>query len=188
MECIRYAHLLDRRIYLAVNTLVKDSELPQLADYLRPFYEAGLDAVIVQDMGVFGLIREHFPGLKIHVSTQVTIASGYGALLLKRMGASRIVPARELGLQEICSMKKQADIEIETFIHGAMCYCYSGQCLFSSIRRQKRQSRTLRPALPPSVFRSGRERPGKRMLSLKPEGYVHRQPSSAAGGGRNRFL
>ncbi len=157
LECIRYAHLLDRRIYLAVNTLVKDSELPQLADYLRPFYEAGLDAVIVQDMGVFGLIREHFPGLKIHVSTQVTIASGYGALLLKRMGASRIVPARELGLQEICSMKKQADIEIETFIHGAMCYCYSGQCLFSSILggRSGNRGRCAQPCRLPYSVQAG---------------------------------
>lgn len=157
LECIRYAHLRNRKIYLAVNTLVKDSELPMLLAYLRPFYEAGLDAVIVQDPGVLRLIREHFPGLKIHVSTQMTICSGYGASLLKRLGASRIVPARELNLQELRSMKEQAHIEIESFIHGAMCYCYSGQCLFSSILggRSGNRGRCAQPCRLPYSVQAG---------------------------------
>ncbi len=133
LECIKYGHLLGRKLYLTVNTLLKESEFSELYDYLYPFYEAGMDAVIVQDLGVFRFIRENFPGWKLHVSTQMTLCSGYGALLLKEMGACRVVPARELGLQELILMKKQADIELEAFIHGAMCYCYSGQCLFSSI-------------------------------------------------------
>lgn len=133
LECIRYGHLFGRKIYLTVNTLLKDSELGELYDYLRPFYEAGLDAAIVQDLGVFRFIRKHFPDLRLHVSTQMTVCSGYGASLLKSLGAERIIPARELGLQELTAMKRHSNAEIETFIHGAMCYCYSGQCLFSSI-------------------------------------------------------
>lgn len=133
IQCIRYAHLLGRKIYLTVNTLFKENELSELDGYLTPYYEAGLDAVIVQDLGVLRYIREHFPGLELHASTQMTLCSEYGAALLKEMGASRIVPARELSLKELIAMKQQTDMELETFIHGAMCYCYSGQCLFSSI-------------------------------------------------------
>ncbi len=133
LECIRYGHLMGRKLYLTVNTLLKECELKELYEYLHPFYEAGLDAVIVQDLGVFRFIREQFPGWKLHVSTQMTLCGGYGAALLKEMGACRIVPARELSLRELLLIKKQTDVELETFIHGAMCYCYSGQCLFSSI-------------------------------------------------------
>lgn len=127
------AHLFQVKIYLAVNTLVKEREFDNLYDFLLPLYEAGLDAVIVQDFGVFAFIREHFPGLSLHVSTQMTVTGVGGAAFMKEQGASRIVPARELSLEEIRKIKEQADIELETFIHGAMCYCYSGQCLFSSI-------------------------------------------------------
>ena len=133
LECIDYGHLMGRKLYLTVNTLLKECELNELYGYLAPFYEAGMDAVIVQDLGVFRFIREHFPGWKLHVSTQMTICSGYGSALLKEMGACRIVPARELSLRELVAMKQQSGVEIETFIHGAMCYSYSGQCLFSSM-------------------------------------------------------
>ena len=154
VACIRYAHLLGRKIYLTVNTLLKEDELTELYDYLLPFYEAGLDAVIVQDLGVLRFIRMHFPNLKLHVSTQMTLCGSYGASLLKRMGASRVVPARELGLQELAAMKREACVEIEAFIHGAMCYCYSGQCLFSSILggRSGNRGRCAQPCrLPYSV-------------------------------------
>jgi len=154
VECIHYAHLLGRRIYLAVNTLLKDSELSQLYEYLAPFCAAGLDAVIVQDLGVLRFVREHFPMCKLHVSTQMTLCSSYGASCLKAMGASRIVPARELSLKELIAMKDSAGVEIEAFIHGAMCYCYSGQCLFSSILggRSGNRGRCAQPCrLPYSV-------------------------------------
>ncbi len=154
IQCIRYAHLFGRRVYLAVNTLFKEHELKELSEYLEPFYEAGLDAVIVQDLGVLRHIREHFPGMGIHASTQMTLCSGYGAALLKRLGADRIVPARELSLQELTKIKQAVDIELETFIHGAMCYCYSGQCLFSSILggRSGNRGRCAQPCrLPYSV-------------------------------------
>lgn len=133
VACIQYGRLLGVKVYLTVNTLLKEGELKELTDYLAPFYQAGLDAVIVQDMGVLRVIRNNFPELAIHASTQMTICNIHGTRLLKEMGAKRIVPARELSLQELIEIKEQVDIELETFIHGAMCYCYSGQCLFSSI-------------------------------------------------------
>ncbi len=133
VECIRYARLFGVKVYLAVNTLLKEKELEELEAYLTPYCEAGLDGVIVQDLGVLRRVRERFPGLPLHASTQMSVCSGSGAALLKEMGVSRIVPARELSLAEIIAMKEETGLELETFVHGAMCYCYSGQCLFSSI-------------------------------------------------------
>lgn len=130
---IRKAHLFGVKVYLTVNTLVKEREFGGLYGYMRPLCEAGLDGVIVQDMGVFCFLRQSFPGLKLHASTQMTITGAYGAAYLKEMGCERIVPARELSLQEIREIKRKVPVEIETFIHGAMCYCYSGQCLMSSM-------------------------------------------------------
>lgn len=130
---IELAHLFGVRIYLTVNTLVKEREFDGLYDFLLPLYEMGLDAVIVQDFGVFSFIREHFADLSLHVSTQMTVTGALGAAFMKGQGAMRIVPARELSIEEIRQIKAQVDIELETFVHGAMCYCYSGQCLFSSI-------------------------------------------------------
>ncbi|MBO5291685.1 MAG: U32 family peptidase [Lachnospiraceae bacterium] len=132
-RAVRYAHLFGRRVYLTLNTLMKESEMEQLYDYLCPFYEAGLDGVIVQDMGVAAYVRRQFPEMELHISTQAAVTGRYGAGLLKEAGAVRIVPARELSLQEIRHMKEDTGLEIETFIHGAVCYCYSGQCLFSSM-------------------------------------------------------
>lgn len=133
VACIRYAHLFGRKVYLTVNTLVKESEFSEIYEYLEPYYRAGLDGVIIQDMGVFSFIRENFPGMELHGSTQMTITGEYGAEFLKEQGACRVVPARELNLQEIRRIKEATGMQIECFIHGAMCYCYSGQCLFSSI-------------------------------------------------------
>ena len=133
VSCIRYAHLFQRKVYLTVNTLVKESEMSGLYEYLLPYYKAGLDGAIIQDMGVFAYLREHFPGMELHGSTQMTITGEYGAAFLKEQGACRVVPARELSLAEIRRIKEVTGLEIECFIHGAMCYCYSGQCLFSSI-------------------------------------------------------
>lgn len=132
-RAISVAHLWNRKIYLTLNTLLKEKEIEEVMDYVRPLYESGLDGVIVQDLGVFQILKAHFPGLALHCSTQMTITGEYGAAFAKEMGASRIVPARELSLAEIKKIQESVDIEIESFIHGAMCYCYSGQCLFSSI-------------------------------------------------------
>lgn len=134
LEAIDYGHLHDRKVILAVNTLLKNREISgQLYDYLLPYYEAGLDAVIVQDFGVMRFVRTHFPKLPIHTSTQMTVAGVGGAKLLASLGAERIVTARELSLQEIAAIHQAVEVEIESFIHGALCYSYSGQCLLSSI-------------------------------------------------------
>lgn len=134
LRAIDYAHIHGRAVYLTVNTLFKEAELQeQLCKYLRPYYEQGLDAVIVQDLGALSVIRREFPKMDIHTSTQMTVTSAYGAAYMKELGASRIVTAREMSLDEICNIHKNVDIEIETFVHGALCYCYSGQCLLSSM-------------------------------------------------------
>lgn len=170
IACIRYAHIWGRKVYLTANTLVKEAEFQELMLYLQPLYEAGLDGVIVQDIGVLCFIREHFPELALHVSTQMTVTGQYGANLLKKMGAVRIVPARELSLPEIYKLKELSGLEVETFIHGAMCYCYSGQCLFSSILggRSGNRGRCAQPCrLPYQVVKSGKTTAPCYPLSLK---------------------
>lgn len=131
IKAIKYAHLFKRKVYLTVNTLTRNEELEKLYDFLYPLYVSGLDAVIVQDIGVFFYIRENFPELDIHVSTQAVVTSEYGAKFYTGLGAKRVVLARELTLDEIKKITAQG-IETECFIHGAMCYSYSGMCLFSS--------------------------------------------------------
>lgn len=133
VSAIRQAHLFNVKVYLTVNTLVKEREFSKIYGYMLPLYEAELDGVIVQDMGVLGFLRERFPDLKFHASTQMTITGIYGADYLKKAGCERIVPARELSLEEITFIKERVPVEIEAFVHGAMCYCYSGQCLMSSM-------------------------------------------------------
>lgn len=133
LEAIDYAHLHGKKLYLTVNTLLKEQEMGELYAYLLPFYRQGLDAVIVQDFGVFRRVREWFPDLPIHASTQMTMSGALSALKLKELGATRIVTPRELSLEEIRCIHESCDLEIESFVHGALCYCYSGQCLFSSI-------------------------------------------------------
>lgn len=133
INAISYAHLHGVKVYLTVNTLLKQTELSDLYDYIKPFYEAGGDALIVQDLGVFSYIRQQFPDISIHCSTQMNITSRYGAEFMKQQGASRVVTAREMSLDEIRDITQHVDIEVETFVHGAMCYSYSGQCLMSSL-------------------------------------------------------
>lgn len=133
LKAIDYVHLHGRRLYLTVNTLVKEEELKELYEYLLPYYKQGVDAVIVQDFGVFSVIRKCFPDLPVHASTQMTMTGVYGARLLKELGAERVVTARELSLEEIKRIHDEVDVEIESFVHGALCYSYSGQCLFSSL-------------------------------------------------------
>ena len=131
IKAIRYAHLFNRKVFLTVNTLTKNNELENLRDFLNPLYQSGLDAVIVQDIGVFKYIKDTFKDLDIHVSTQAVVTSKYGAEFYKNLGAARVVLARELTLPEVKEITSTG-IETECFIHGAMCYSYSGMCLFSS--------------------------------------------------------
>lgn len=171
-RALRYAHILGKKIYLTVNTLVKEQEFASLYDYLAPFYEAGLDGVIIQDLGVWQYIRETFPGMALHASTQMTITGSQSALFLKEIGAARIVPARELSLSELKKIKEKTGLELECFIHGAMCYSYSGQCLFSSILggRSGNRGRCAQPCrLPYQIFDQDGKPKGEagHVLSLK---------------------
>ena len=132
LEAIDYCHIHNVKLYMAVNTLLKNSEMKDLIPYLDPFYREGVDGIIVQDVGVIRSLSKAYPDLPLHGSTQMSVCSTYGAEFLKNLGMTRFVPARELSLNEIKSIKEAVDIEIETFVHGAMCFCYSGKCLMSS--------------------------------------------------------
>lgn len=133
-EAIDYVHLRGKKIYMTVNTLLKEKELEEeLYPYLKAYYEQGVDAIIVQDPGVLHFLGTAFPDLSLHVSTQMTVVSGTGTKLFRDYPVTRIVPARELTLQEVRELRRATDLEIEMFVHGALCYCYSGQCLFSSM-------------------------------------------------------
>jgi len=132
-RAVEFSHLRDVRVYVTVNTLIADRELPEVADYLVWLYEIGVDAVLVQDIGVANLARELVPGLELHASTQMTIHNLEGAFWAARSGFKRVVLARELGLAEVEEIARNVPIGAEVFVHGALCYCYSGQCLLSSL-------------------------------------------------------
>ncbi len=160
LEAINFVHLHGKKLYLTVNTLLKQEEMKELYAYLLPYYKRGLDAVIVQDFGVMQMVRQCFPLLPIHISTQMSVASAYGFAYLKKLGAARIVPARELSLAEIREIRAQSDLEIECFVHGALCYCYSGECLLSSMLggRSGNRGRCAQPCrLPYTVLDSAKK-------------------------------
>lgn len=133
LEAIDFAHLRGVKVYLTVNTLIKNSEFSKLYDYLLPYYKRGLDAVIVQDIGVVKAIHEYFPSMEIHTSTQMTVTGADGVRFLSQFGVTRVVMAREVSLDEMKRIHEETGMELEAFVHGALCYSYSGQCLFSSI-------------------------------------------------------
>ncbi len=133
VEAIRYAHLRGKRLYLTVNTLVKEQEFGALYEFLAPYYETGLDAAIVQDVGVLHFLSKEFPDLSLHASTQMTLTAPEGIRVFDDYPVTRLVPARELSLPEITEICKTSGKEVEIFVHGALCYCYSGQCLMSSM-------------------------------------------------------
>lgn len=132
-DAIEYAHVRDVRVYVTVNTLLADSEFAEAASYLKFLYEAGADAVIVQDLGVARIVSEVLPHLALHASTQMTVHNSAGVTALKEHGFSRVVLARELSLREISEIREKSGVELEVFVHGALCVCYSGQCLMSSM-------------------------------------------------------
>ncbi|MHC1746027.1 MAG: DUF3656 domain-containing protein [Negativicutes bacterium] len=132
-EAVRFAHLRFVRVYVTVNTLIDNAELPDLANYLRYLYTIGVDAVIVQDMGVAALARRVVPDMPLHASTQMTVHNLAGVQFLAKHGFKRVVLARELSIEDIAMICRHGGVEIEVFIHGALCVCYSGQCLMSSM-------------------------------------------------------
>lgn len=133
LRAVEYAHVRGVRVFVTVNTLVADRELRELADYLRYLYEIGVDAAIVQDLGVVRLARRILPHLELHASTQMTVHNIAGVRLMQEIGMKRVVLSRELSLEDITAIKKATGAELEVFIHGALCICYSGQCLMSSL-------------------------------------------------------
>ena len=174
-EAIRYAHLRGVAVHITVNTAVDDTELSGLADYLRFLEEAGADAVLVQDLGVARLAREVAPGLPLHASTQMTVHNLAGVQALEDLGFSRVVLSREMSLEEIRGICAESKIEIEVFAHGALCVCYSGQCLMSSMigGRSGNRGRCAQPCRLPYelVDESGKDATGgaagKYLLSPK---------------------
>ena len=176
LEAIDYCHLHGVKLYLTVNTLLKENELNQiLPEYLAPIYECGVDAVLVQDFGVFRFLRENFPDLPIHASTQMTITGADGVRLLEEMGAERIVLSRELSLDEIRSIREQCGAELETFVHGALCYCYSGKCLLSSMigGRSGNRGRCAQPCrLPWDLYESSADVKAKKPINNPKEKYL----------------
>ncbi len=166
---IRYAHLFGVRVYLTLNTLIKQKEFAQLFEYIKPFYLAGLDGVIVQDFGVVNYIKRQFPHMEIHASTQMAITAKEAIAICKEHGITRVVPARELSLKELSAIREEG-IEVECFVHGAMCYSYSGQCLMSSILggRSGNRGKCAQPCrLPYTVEAIGKIKKDTYTLSLK---------------------
>ncbi|WP_167956714.1 U32 family peptidase [Anaerosporobacter faecicola] len=174
MEAIDYAHVHNKALYLTVNTLLKEEELKnQLYQYMVKFYEQGLDAAIVQDYGVLHFLHANFPDLPLHASTQMTLTGAAGANVLKDYGVTRLVTSRELSLEEIRTIRENTDLEIESFVHGALCYCYSGQCLMSSMigGRSGNRGRCAQPCRMPYDLYIGGEKltKGKENYLLSPK-------------------
>lgn len=133
MKAVDYAHSYNVKVYVTINTILKQSELKEALKYAGYLYEIGVDALIIQDVGLISLIRDVYPNFELHASTQMTIHNGEGALYFREKGLQRIVLSRELSLDEIKYISKDLGIETEIFVHGALCVCYSGQCLMSSM-------------------------------------------------------
>lgn len=132
-DAINYAKLRNVKTNLTLNTLIKENEFEDAFNLAKKAYEFGIDAIIIQDLGLAKELIKTFPNLPIHASTQMTIHNLEGVNLLKELGFKRVVLSRELSLEEIKYICQNTDIEIEAFIHGALCISYSGQCLFSSM-------------------------------------------------------
>jgi len=170
-KAVEYAHLRDVKLYVTVNTLLHSHEINPVLDYVFELYNLDVDAVILQDLGLLNLLRELLPDLTIHASTQMTVHNIDGVELLAQQGVKRVVLARELALEEIDTIVKNVSIELEMFVHGALCYSYSGQCLFSSLvgGRSGNRGRCAQPCrLPYSLYseRGGQYvREGKYLLS-----------------------
>ena len=159
-DAVQYAHLRGVKVYVTANILIDDEEMEEVIDYVKFLYEIDVDAVIVQDIGLVASIKDFFPELDIHASTQMTINNLHGAEFLDDMNISRLVLARETPLEEIKYINDNTPIELETFIHGALCISYSGQCLMSSMigGRSGNRGKCAQPCRMPSsiVDKDGR--------------------------------
>ncbi len=171
-EAVRFCHVRGVKVYVTVNTLVKETELIPVMNFISFLCEIGVDAVLVQDLGLFRLIRESCPDMPVHASTQMSVLDKNGARLLKDMGASRVVLSREMSLKEIKDVSDNADVELEVFVHGALCMSVSGQCYFSAMlgSRSGNRGRCAQPCRLPFSTDDGK----KNVLSLKDLSFITR--------------
>ena len=130
-EAIKYSHLYGVKVYITVNTIIFESEVKEFLEYIGFLYQNKVDAIIMQDIGMMSIVKRIYPNIEIHASTQCHTTNKKTVQFLKNMGCTRVVMAREVSLEEINNI--DVDIEKEIFIHGALCICYSGQCLFSAL-------------------------------------------------------
>ena len=172
-EAIRYAHLYGAKVYVTVNTVISDSELNDVYNFVEFLWNAGADALIIQDLGVLRMVKKSFPGFEVHASTQMTIHNLEGALLAQELGFKRVVLSRELSFEEIRNISENSNIELEVFVHGALCMSYSGQCLMSSFigGRSGNRGACAQPCRLPCTLCNSDGRPigqkDKYLLSLK---------------------
>ena len=167
-RAIDHAHIHNKKLYLTLNTLLKDSELEdEVYRFLSPYYREGLDGVLIQDFGLLSILKQSFPKLPVHASTQMTITGIEMAKWLEQQGMERIVLSRELSLEEIKDIRQNTRMELELFVQGALCYCYSGQCLMSSVicGRSGNRGRCAQPCRLP--YRAEGDREGHYLLSPK---------------------
>lgn len=182
-KAVEYARLRNAKIYVTVNTLLQSQELNEVLDYVFELYNLDIDAVIIQDLGLLSLLRELLPDLTIHASTQMTVHNTEGVNLLQQQGVKRVVLARELSLHEIRTIKDNVTAELEIFVHGALCFSYSGQCLFSSIvgGRSGNRGRCAQPCRLPYTLYAGngnkQNSTGKYLLSLSDQALIDYLPA-----------
>ncbi|HHW32256.1 MAG TPA: U32 family peptidase [Clostridiaceae bacterium] len=171
VEAIDYAHVSDVKVYLTVNTIISEEEMEEALAFVKEAYIAGIDGIIVQDIGLASLVKKTLPDLDIHASTQMTVYNLEGVELLKNLGFKRVILARELSLDEILHITKNTDIDIEIFVHGALCISYSGQCLMSSMigGRSGNRGKCAQPCRLPYTFNNEK----KYLLSPKDLSTIH---------------
>lgn len=188
-EAVRLAHARGARLYVTVNILLADRELEEAAGYLRFLHNIGVDAVIVQDLGLLHLLRRWLPGLPVHASTQMAVMNAPAVRWLAEQGVRRVVLARELSLEDIAAIHEAAEVELEVFVHGALCFSYSGQCLFSSLVGGRSGNRGLcaQPCRLPYALRDAAGKPvaaapGEHLLSTRDLCAVELLPQMIAAG------
>ena len=179
-EAVKFCHVRGVKVYVTVNTLVKEHEIKPVMEFISFLCKIGVDAVLVQDLGLFRLIRESCPNLPLHASTQMSVLDKNGAELLKEMGASRVVLSREMSLKEIKDVSDNVDVELEVFVHGALCMSVSGQCYFSAMlgSRSGNRGRCAQPCRLPFSSDDGK----KNVLSLKDLSFISRLDELQAAG------
>lgn len=148
IEAIQYCKLRNVKTYLTLNTLLTDQEFSRAVSIASDAYQNGIDAILVQDLGFGRFLIENFPDLSVHASTQMSVHNLEGVLELQKLGFQRVVLSRELSMEEIEYIRNNCDVELEVFVHGALCISYSGQCLFSSlVGGRSRESRKMCSAM-----------------------------------------